>query len=285
MNVQRDPDTILAAWLEEGPTALPEATRRAIAVNTRTSNQRWYPIWMPQRRLSMNPYARFAAVATVLVVLIGGALYALAPGSGGVGGPPSSHAASSPTSSPTASQPISTPPATPPPSPFTSSRFKVPVGFTLQDGWTIATDEPGTVGLQLGDAGAAIMDLESMTVRGATSTAPWQPWPDDIHAWMAGRPEFRPDAARTGVVGGHAAVIVDADYVREKITDPGDWIKFGTGRTDGLNMKGSWPGRVRIIVVHTSPTTGIVVMMDAPVDVFDNASASLDRILSTLTFK
>ena len=32
MTVQRDPDAILAAWLEEGPTGLPEPTRRAIAV-------------------------------------------------------------------------------------------------------------------------------------------------------------------------------------------------------------------------------------------------------------
>ena len=32
MNVQRDPDAILAAWLDEGPTRLPEPTRRAIAV-------------------------------------------------------------------------------------------------------------------------------------------------------------------------------------------------------------------------------------------------------------
>ena len=33
MTVKRDPDAILAAWLEEGPTALPEPTRRAIAVD------------------------------------------------------------------------------------------------------------------------------------------------------------------------------------------------------------------------------------------------------------
>ena len=32
MTVQRDPDAILAAWLEEGPTGLPEPSRRAIAV-------------------------------------------------------------------------------------------------------------------------------------------------------------------------------------------------------------------------------------------------------------
>ena len=50
-------------------------------------------------------------------------------------------------------------------------------------------------------------------------------------------------------------------------------------------MKGSWPGRVHIVVVKTGPKTGIVVMMDAPTDAFGAASVSLDRILATLTFR
>ena len=49
MNVQRDPDAILAAWLDEGPTRLPDATRRAIAVTTRTTRQSRLPIWLPWR--------------------------------------------------------------------------------------------------------------------------------------------------------------------------------------------------------------------------------------------
>ena len=39
MTVKRDPDAILAAWLEDGPVALPEPTRRAIAVTTRTTTR------------------------------------------------------------------------------------------------------------------------------------------------------------------------------------------------------------------------------------------------------
>ena len=30
MNAPRDPETVLAAWLDEGPTDLPDVTRRAI---------------------------------------------------------------------------------------------------------------------------------------------------------------------------------------------------------------------------------------------------------------
>jgi len=30
MTTPRDPETVIAAWLDEGPTALPEQNRRAI---------------------------------------------------------------------------------------------------------------------------------------------------------------------------------------------------------------------------------------------------------------
>ncbi|MGZ8514297.1 MAG: hypothetical protein ACXW4H_04245 [Candidatus Limnocylindrales bacterium] len=226
----------------------------------------------------MNPIARYAIAAVAIVVLAGGMLYVFAPGQGSVGGPPS--AAPLTTASPSARTS-----AAPSPAPFTSSNFKVPIGFTLLDGWTISTDELGTVGLQLGDAAAAIVSIDSLTVRGATPTAPWVPWPDDIHAWLAGRPEFRPDAPRAAEVGGRPAVVIDADYVRERITDQGDWLRYGTGQSDGLNLKGSWPGRVHLVVVKTGVKSGIVVVMDAPVDAFDQASVSLDRILATLTFR
>ncbi len=98
MNVQRDPDAILAAWLDEGPTGLPEPTRRAIAVNTRTTTQRRRPVWMPPRRPLMNTYARWAVAAIAVVLAIGGAAYFLAPAGGQVGGPPIATPSASPSS-------------------------------------------------------------------------------------------------------------------------------------------------------------------------------------------
>jgi len=86
MNVQRDPDAILTAWLEEGPTGLPEPTRRAIAVNTRTTNQRRHPIWLPQRRPMMNTYARLAVAVVAIAIAVGGAAYFLTPAGGKIGG-------------------------------------------------------------------------------------------------------------------------------------------------------------------------------------------------------
>ena len=40
MNIPRDPDTVLAAWLEDGPIRLPHETRQAIAVGIRTVPRR-----------------------------------------------------------------------------------------------------------------------------------------------------------------------------------------------------------------------------------------------------
>ena len=87
MTVSRDPDAILAAWLEEGPRRLPDATRRAIAVTTRTTRQSRGPMWLPQRSPTMNGMSRVALAAVAVVAVAFGGLYLfnLAP-KGGVGG-------------------------------------------------------------------------------------------------------------------------------------------------------------------------------------------------------
>jgi hypothetical protein len=113
MNAPRDPDTIVAAWLEEGPTTLPEPTRRAIAVATRTTDPSRRPFWIPLRRPMMNTYARLAVAAVAIVIAVGGAAYLLAP-AGKVGGPPT--ASPSPSASPSA-RASATPTATSAPSP------------------------------------------------------------------------------------------------------------------------------------------------------------------------
>jgi hypothetical protein len=91
MNVQRDPDVILASWLEDGPVRLPDATRRAIAVTTRTTHQKRRPIWRPWRFSTMNGATRLVlgAVAVMAVALGGVYLFSAAP-QREVGGPPPS---------------------------------------------------------------------------------------------------------------------------------------------------------------------------------------------------
>lgn len=86
MTTPREPDSIISAWLEEGPNELPESTRRAIAVATRTTTQRGRPIWMPWRTHVMNPFSKVALAALAVVAIVGGGFYLLSPGNQ-VGGP------------------------------------------------------------------------------------------------------------------------------------------------------------------------------------------------------
>jgi hypothetical protein len=75
MSATRDPDHILHAWLEEGPTVLPAPTVRAIEVATRATVQGRPAIRLPWRSdLMPLPYKLLSAAAALAVVLVGGAL-------------------------------------------------------------------------------------------------------------------------------------------------------------------------------------------------------------------
>lgn len=97
----RDPDAILAAWLEEGPNQLPETTRRAIAVGLRSTRQTRRAPRVPWRPNVMYPFARLAVGAAAIVIVAGGVFYLLSPSNQGIGGP-SPAATPSPTAPPSA---------------------------------------------------------------------------------------------------------------------------------------------------------------------------------------
>src|SRR5690242_8961667 len=75
MNVQRDPDAILAAWLDAGPVGLPEPTRRAIAVAIRSSNQTRRAAGVPWRFVPMRPMTYFALAVLVVAAVTGSLLF------------------------------------------------------------------------------------------------------------------------------------------------------------------------------------------------------------------
>ena len=77
MTTMRDPEAIVAAWLDEGPDELPEGTRRAIVNSLPTITQARRGRFAPWRLLQMNTTARLVAGALVAVVVAGGALYLL----------------------------------------------------------------------------------------------------------------------------------------------------------------------------------------------------------------
>jgi hypothetical protein len=107
MNPPRDSSAIVAAWLEEGPTELPESTRRAIAVDVRTTHQSRRSVWAPRwfHRLDRLTLAALAAL-TVMALVVGGLVVRpFASGGSNVGGlppVPSASPAPSPSEAPSA---------------------------------------------------------------------------------------------------------------------------------------------------------------------------------------
>ena len=71
MTAPRDPDSILSAWLDEGPSRLPSSTRRAILTSTQVTKQERHLKWMPWR-ISMQAMTRVAVAAIVLIAVVGG---------------------------------------------------------------------------------------------------------------------------------------------------------------------------------------------------------------------
>jgi len=86
MNDMRDPNLIIGSWLDEGPTELPETTRRAITTSVRTMDQRRGAV-LPWGR-SLPSFVQPALVAAAVIVAVAG-VYLLSPlgRSTGVGPP------------------------------------------------------------------------------------------------------------------------------------------------------------------------------------------------------
>jgi hypothetical protein len=138
-NATRDPDSVLAAWLDEGPTDFPDVTRRAILTALPTTPQARHGLFASWRFPHMNMFARGAAVLILAVVAIGG-LALLAGPRGGVGGPGSSPLPSAPASAPPSPSPVPSTAASAPPLPTLDATFVTPTyGYQVKypTGWTV----------------------------------------------------------------------------------------------------------------------------------------------------
>jgi Tol biopolymer transport system component len=111
MITNRDPNAIIAAWIDDGPFDLPDTTRRAITTSLPTTQQR-RGFGLPWRLPQMSTSLRLILVAAALALTVGG-IYLFS----GVGGP---RIAPAPTTVPPSAVPptlVPTPIATPAGSP------------------------------------------------------------------------------------------------------------------------------------------------------------------------
>jgi hypothetical protein len=263
MNVRRDPDAILAAWLEEGPTALPEPTRRAIAVTTRTTTQRRHPLWVPRGRPLMNTYARWAVAAIAVVLAIGGAAYFLAPAGGQIGGPPNATpSATRSSSSPVVSATPSASPVTLPTAEFVYPGTYVPafdpgLTFTIdhevehncargsQCRGSIDVDLAGWLGLEFGQPRIEMNVIRVDKVNDPARSGALMDPPADLAAWIASRPGVTVTTQKAVQVGGLAATQLEVQ------TGDKD-LSFGPipGVTDvGFALGANWTVRMFIVPV------------------------------------
>lgn len=139
MNLRGDPDVILAAWLDDGPTELPSATRRAISIAVRTTPQARASLGLPARRPLMSRIPALAGAAALIAAGVGLFAIGMPKSPGVVGGVAVSTPTSSPGMTPSVAPPSSTPTAPIDASgwtPFVSARYGFKLG--VPPGWMIA---------------------------------------------------------------------------------------------------------------------------------------------------
>jgi hypothetical protein len=207
MNGSRDPDQILHAWLEEGPTVLPAPTVRAIEVAARTTAQRRPAVRLPWRTRPMANLKLLAGAAASIVLLIGAVLF-LGPRDGqrSVGAPSS-------TPTPTAT-PLETPESSPAASPALETFTSTVYGYTIQHpaSWRARPATERWTADEVVKPSVAFTDSfhPEATTLGAGVAMAARPIPDGTtaEAWMADWARFREETG--GPCFGPASAWTDA---------------------------------------------------------------------------
>jgi hypothetical protein len=186
MNPPRERSAVVAAWLEEGPNELPESTRRAIAVDVRTTRQSRRSIWFRWRvptvdRLSL---VALAAVAVIVLAVAGLAVSRIASDGSNVGGGPSVTPSAPPSASPQSPSPPR--PTTLPIPPMQQTFFSERHGYTISypAGWS---NSPATQAWSPPDWKAGASPAESFDFLDGGDGAP------RVRAASAPLPEGVPD--------------------------------------------------------------------------------------------
>jgi hypothetical protein len=280
MTHDRDLDRALDRWMDEGPTVVADRVVAAAMTEIHTTRQRG-ALLAPLENLimRMQPIAPLIGVAAAVVVAL--AIFTALGDRSRVGDP-------EPTPSPR-------PTASPDPAATitTAEAFSVPLSLELPSGWEVreaaaffSAFRPVPQPEQLFER-IVFADPRSMRVSEAAGT---EPWPDDLHAWLEGRPEFEPSEPVAVSVGGRPATMIEAVATYEPtatrptlaIVQIGPSNPIGEGTILALS-EGSvtW----RLIEVDLGDGTQVVIAYLRPTEAFDAWAAEVERILDTVRFE
>jgi hypothetical protein len=300
-SIDRALERAARSWIEEGPTRAPDRPVEAALSLIQTTNQE-RDLRIPWRLPTMNPIARLAAVAAVVVLATGVAVLTIRPG-GNVGAPAPSP---SPTTVPSQSPSVAPSAAISPAAPAVfdtrtiASDFALPMKATLPVGWRVGHDIVGTLGfLNVGDPqgpestwwGPDILLVEDALIHDPSdvvSSEPAEPdrsrfvpWPDDFIEYITGLPDVTvvsgPEPISIGGVTG-TEITVMTPPMHPLVWMEGDYSWLGGGRTgvDGAAER-------RFIVLETGGHTLLITLANDP-STFDARNAELQTILDSITF-
>lgn len=269
MKPDRDIERLLDSWFADGPIEVPDRVIDVVA--DRIARQPQRPAWrLNWKDIHVNSTQRMVATAAAVILV---AVVALA-----IAGRPTDSGIGNPAASPSPVQTTTPPSPAPTEIVYTSKAMEVPISFRLVDGFLVDFDIQDGIGFTHPDLAGGIGSLASLQVVGAAVGDP-QAWPVDLVSWLETQPYLTLGEARSTTVGGYPATVIDMDVA--PATQP--------PRTVFLWRGGSWdrqafPERWRFVEIRTGPGEGINVVIGTTPDKFDDAAASLDRLLATLEF-
>jgi hypothetical protein len=193
MNPNADPDATLAAWLDEGPLELPDATRRAILVAvpmTTQTRRRRLGSWAAPGTWGAGRVA--AAIAVAIVAVVGAGAVLRQPGPivpGGSGGQPTLQPSGSaaPTAEPTGWLRLHE--GTLYAGRYATAQFDPTLRFTLGSGWTAPFQEDGNE-IALDRANEDFLGITRVSRVIDPATGDTVPVPDDLAGWLLRNPNF-----------------------------------------------------------------------------------------------
>jgi hypothetical protein len=197
MNDHRDPDEIIAAWLDDGPTRLPPFTRQVIVAAVRANPQQRTPAWRPWRTRPVTFFAVRLAPIALIAALLGSVIVLRGP----IAQPGADVVTPSPSASPAASAD-----GTVYDTAVSAPIFGLGASLSLPQDWIAQSESPRILdiidtggstdpatwwgpGIALLD-GAEVHDPADRGFQQPADNNPTRriPWPDDLAAYLASLP-------------------------------------------------------------------------------------------------